>query len=71
MNDDLKKAVGKLQATGYHRLWVVDDKGSPVGVLALTDVFKLIVEDHLQDEGKGKGKDEKENNKDKDDAKSD
>lgn len=47
MNDDLKKAVGKLQATGYHRLWVVDDKGCPVGVLALTDVFKLIVEDHM------------------------
>jgi len=47
MNDGVKKAVGKLQATKYHRLWVVDQNGCPVGVLALTDIFRLITEDHF------------------------
>lgn len=47
MNDGLKKAVGKLQATKYHRLWIVDNNECPVGVLALTDIFRFIVEDHL------------------------
>jgi len=48
MNDGIKKAIGKLQATKYHRLWVVDENDRPVGVLALTDVFRLIVQDHVQ-----------------------
>jgi len=47
LNDGIKKAVAKLQATKYHRLWVVDQNVCPIGVLALTDIFRLIVEDHL------------------------
>merc|ERR1711933_671350 len=41
-NDTLQRAVQKLEATKYHRLWIVDDKTKPVGVLALTDIFKFI-----------------------------
>jgi len=47
LKDGIKKAVAKLQATKYHRLWIVDQNGCPIGVLALTDIFRLIVEDHL------------------------
>ncbi|KAF9370642.1 cell separation during budding [Podila verticillata] len=32
----------KLQATKVHRLWVVQDNGSVVGVVSLTDVFRVL-----------------------------
>ncbi|KAI8601620.1 hypothetical protein EDD21DRAFT_429061 [Dissophora ornata] len=35
-------ALSKLQATRVHRLWVVNDMGLVVGVVSLTDVFKLL-----------------------------
>jgi CBS-domain-containing membrane protein len=41
--DSLGKALAKLQATGYHRLWLVDKDKRPIGVLALTDVFRFVV----------------------------
>jgi len=40
--DSFKRAVQKLHATKYHRMWIVDDKKKPIGVLALTDVFKYL-----------------------------
>jgi len=43
LKDSLKRAVQKLQATKYHRLWIVDDETKPIGVLALTDIFRFIV----------------------------
>ena len=42
LQDTFKRAIQKLQATKYHRLWIVDDKTCPIGVLALTDIFKFI-----------------------------
>merc|ERR1719266_1138113 len=42
LNDTFKRGVQKIQATKYHRLWIVDDKTKPIGVLALTDIFKFI-----------------------------
>jgi len=40
--DTFKRAVGQLRATKYHRMWIVDDKKEPIGVLALTDIFKYL-----------------------------
>jgi len=42
LKDTFKRAVGQLRATKYHRMWIVDDKKTPIGVLALTDIFKYI-----------------------------
>jgi len=42
LQDSFKRAVQKLHATKYHRMWIVDDKKKPIGVLALTDVFKYL-----------------------------
>merc|ERR1712154_50786 len=42
LNDTLKRAVQKLQATKYHRLWIVDNDTKPIGVLALTDIFRFV-----------------------------
>eukprot|EP01084_Bolivina_argentea_P068113 123962_1 len=42
LKDTAKRAIQKLQATKYHRLWIVDDAVKPIGVLALTDIFKFI-----------------------------
>jgi len=40
--DSFVRAVKKLQATKYHRLWIVDADKKPIGVLALTDIFKFV-----------------------------
>jgi len=40
--DSFKRAVEKLKATKYHRLWIVDEEKKPIGVLALTDIFKFV-----------------------------
>ena len=37
-----QRAIGKLKATGYRRLWIVKES-KPIGVFALTDLFKFIV----------------------------
>jgi len=42
LGDSFKRAVQKLHATKYHRMWIIDDKKKPIGVLALTDIFKYI-----------------------------
>jgi CBS domain-containing protein len=44
LDDSLRRALQKLQATKYHRLWIVDPKTQPVGVFALTDFFKFIID---------------------------
>jgi len=43
LSDTFGRGMAKLQATKYHRLWIVDTNGKPVGVLALTDIFKFLV----------------------------
>jgi len=40
--DSLKRAIEKLKATKYHRMWIVDAEKKPIGVLALTDIFKFV-----------------------------
>lgn len=42
LDDTFKRALQKLQATRYHRLWIVDKDTKPIGVFALTDIFKLL-----------------------------
>mmetsp|Transcript_11062 Transcript_11062/g.16738 ORF Transcript_11062/g.16738 Transcript_11062/m.16738 type:complete len:332 (-) Transcript_11062:998-1993(-) len=42
LNDTFKRSVQKLQATRYHRLWIVDEDTKPQGVMALTDIFKFL-----------------------------
>ncbi|KAF9326448.1 cell separation during budding [Linnemannia elongata] len=34
--------LSKLQATKAHRMWVVNDSGCAVGVVSLTDVFRVL-----------------------------
>mmetsp|Transcript_29855 Transcript_29855/g.48619 ORF Transcript_29855/g.48619 Transcript_29855/m.48619 type:complete len:378 (+) Transcript_29855:57-1190(+) len=41
LTDTFKRAVQMLHATKYHRIWVVYDR-RPMGVLALTDIFKFV-----------------------------
>mmetsp|Transcript_36135 Transcript_36135/g.87928 ORF Transcript_36135/g.87928 Transcript_36135/m.87928 type:complete len:224 (+) Transcript_36135:447-1118(+) len=41
--DKLYQAVAKLVRTGYHHIWVVDEGiKAPLGVLSLTDIFKVL-----------------------------
>lgn len=40
-DDSLAKAIGKLSATGLHRVFVVDPASKPIGVLSLTDILRL------------------------------
>lgn len=42
LDQGLSKVVNKLGATGYHRLWICDKDRKPTGVIALTDIFKMI-----------------------------
>lgn len=42
LKDTFKRAVQMLQATHYHRLWIVNQHRQPIGVLALTDIFQFI-----------------------------
>eukprot|EP01083_Nonionella_stella_P034646 94789_1 len=63
LDDTFKRAMQKLQATKYHRLWIVDGNTKPIGVLALTDIFRFIVasnekkqEKDDKDDKKGKEK---------------
>lgn len=42
-DESFSKAINKLFATRYHRVWIVDDNTKPIGVLALTDIFRWIV----------------------------
>jgi len=39
-NWTLKSVVEKMAETSVHRLWIVDDKNKPVGVVSLTDCMK-------------------------------
>jgi len=39
-NWTLKSVVEKMAETSVHRLWIVDDKNRPVGVVSLTDCMK-------------------------------
>lgn len=39
-----KRAIGKLVATRAHRLFVIDADQTPVGVIALTDILRTLVQ---------------------------
>lgn len=47
MKDSFERGVGKLQATKYHRLWIVNDQFNPIGVIALTDIFRFVTTDSI------------------------
>jgi len=42
MSDGLSRVIAKLQATTFHRIWVVDSNRRPTGVCAITDVFRFL-----------------------------
>ena len=37
----LGHAIGLLAATGYHRVFVVDGNGKPIGVVSVTDILRF------------------------------
>jgi len=39
----LSQAIRQLAANNLHRLWVVDTKNRPVGVVALLDIMKALM----------------------------
>ncbi|KAF9415241.1 cell separation during budding [Podila epigama] len=41
-NSTFGYTLSKLQATKAHRMWVVNDNGCAVGVVSLTDVFRVL-----------------------------
>jgi len=41
-NAGLVKAINKLKATKYHRMWIVDEDHKPSGVFAITDLFAFL-----------------------------
>jgi len=43
VNDTLKHIINKLAANRIHRLYVVDDKNVPIGVVSLRDVLLEVV----------------------------
>jgi CBS domain-containing protein len=48
-SDTLASAVALMLENKIHRVWVVDTANKPVGVVAMTDVFK-VVRDHVVEE---------------------
>ena len=43
-SDTLGTATQLLASSGLHRLYIVDDTNTPVGVLTLTDVVKAVAD---------------------------
>jgi len=41
--DELSAVVNKLIRTGFHRVWVVDRKKKPIGVMSLSDLLRSLV----------------------------
>jgi len=41
----LAKMIGKLKASKYHRMWVIDGDQKPTGVFAITDLFSFITDE--------------------------
>jgi len=42
-DDELRVVVQRLNRTGYHRVWVVNSKRKPSGLLSMADLFKTII----------------------------
>merc|ERR1712154_161721 len=42
MQQSFQRAMKKLLATKYHRLWIVDNNKCPIGVFAVTDIFRFV-----------------------------
>ncbi|ETO02910.1 hypothetical protein RFI_34504 [Reticulomyxa filosa] len=42
LTDTLSRVIAKLQATKFHRIWIVDDHRRPTGVCAITDIFRFL-----------------------------
>jgi CBS domain-containing protein len=43
-DDDVHSVLHKLVKTGFHRVWVVDVDKKPLGILSLTDVFRMVAD---------------------------
>jgi CBS domain-containing protein len=41
-HDGFQRLINKLRVTKYHRMWIVDAKHRPDGVVAISDVFKFV-----------------------------
>jgi 5'-AMP-activated protein kinase regulatory gamma subunit len=50
----IEDAINMLSTYRVHRLWIVDDQGKPEGVLALTDVMRLLLPNDAIPEPAGK-----------------
>jgi len=44
-DSSFRAVVDMFIKTKYHRIWVVDESKHPIGVISLTDIFKLITND--------------------------
>jgi CBS domain-containing protein len=42
LGDNLQHYMDRINATKYHRLWVTTDERKPLGVIAITDIFKIV-----------------------------
>jgi len=49
-NATLAEAIRSLQTDMVHRLWIVGEENEPKGVVALTDIMKVVVEVYYKDE---------------------
>jgi CBS-domain-containing membrane protein len=45
LTSTLGYTIAKLVATRAHRVWIVDDKMYPIGVVSMTDVLSLFARD--------------------------
>ena len=43
LQDSFKRAIQKLHATKYHRMWIIDDKKKPIGVCALYSISMMVI----------------------------
>jgi len=40
----LEQVIGKLAATRVHRVFIVNEKHEPVGVVSLTDICRVLIQ---------------------------
>lgn len=42
-DDEVRVIVAKLHRTGYHRVWIINSKRKPSGLVSLADLFRHLV----------------------------
>jgi hypothetical protein len=45
LNTPIGHCMGLLAATGYHRVFIVDGQGKPIGVVSITDILRFASND--------------------------